>query len=406
MLSEYQELSLLSVVSGTSRPIRQLTWKDGIGADLRDLFQCILTPSEFLLWEDNWSKLLRSLLSELKNSTEGLLDEDGNFIILERLSGTGRWVDPDEQACVLPKYTMTRLGEVVVKAFYQLPELKPKGSYINIKQSPSESFLQFIEQLCEQVERQIEDPTVQTEMLQKMAQNNVNVAWRWVILVLPVDPPPTLTQIIAACTKKGDLYRGEETSSSKAKNSSCSYTWTTQTTTACTSKVFQPCKPIRLVTVKAYHFRSTHWTVVLIDLEKDSTCQTEQTTGQDKNCEYFVIGDTTHTPSETEITPATLKGGLTDLILLAHCPQPPFYLAKGQIIAQAIPIPTGVPVDDKSPDVYWAEVVGEDKPIMGCNLTHGTKHLHVNGLLDIGADVRGYGCHIGNCNPWLAKSTV
>lgn len=31
MLSEYQELSLLSVVSGTSRPIRQLTWKDGVG---------------------------------------------------------------------------------------------------------------------------------------------------------------------------------------------------------------------------------------------------------------------------------------------------------------------------------------------------------------------------------------
>lgn len=31
MLSEYQELSLLSVVSGTSQPICQLTWKDGIG---------------------------------------------------------------------------------------------------------------------------------------------------------------------------------------------------------------------------------------------------------------------------------------------------------------------------------------------------------------------------------------
>lgn len=31
MLSEYQELSLLSVVSGTSRSIRQLTWKDGVG---------------------------------------------------------------------------------------------------------------------------------------------------------------------------------------------------------------------------------------------------------------------------------------------------------------------------------------------------------------------------------------
>ncbi|RMC03553.1 hypothetical protein DUI87_20753 [Hirundo rustica rustica] len=151
--------------------------------------------------------------------------------------------------------------------------------------------------------------------------------------------------------------------------------------------VWQLRKPIRLVTVKAYHFRSTHWTVVLIDPEKDSTNQTEQTTGQDNNCEFCVIRDTTHTPSETEIIPATIKGGLTDLILLACCPQPPFYLAKGQIISQAIPIPAGVTVDDKSSDVYWAEVVGEDKPIMDCNLRHGTEHLHVNGLLNTGVEV-------------------
>ncbi|RMC20096.1 hypothetical protein DUI87_00974 [Hirundo rustica rustica] len=64
------------------------------------------------------------------------------------------------------------------------------------------------------------------------------------------------------------------------------------------------------------------------------------------------------------------------LILLERCPQPPFYLAKGQIITQAIHTPVGVPVDDKTPDVYWTEVVGEDKPIMGCNLTCRTDHLH------------------------------
>ncbi|RMC06407.1 hypothetical protein DUI87_15841 [Hirundo rustica rustica] len=83
----------------------------------------------------------------------------------------------------------------------------------------------------------------------------------------------------------------------------------------------------------------------------------------DQNCEHFVIGDTAHTPSEIEIAPETIKGGLNDLIHLACCPQPPFYLAEGQIITQAIPVPTGVPVDDKTPDAYWAEVVGEDKPV-------------------------------------------
>ncbi|RMC18151.1 hypothetical protein DUI87_05032 [Hirundo rustica rustica] len=91
------------------------------------------------------------------------------------------------------------------------------------------------------------------------------------------------------------------------------------------------------------------------------------------NSEDFVIGDAAHTPMKIGIAPMTIKGNTPKLILLACCPQPPFYLAKGQIIAQAIPTPAGVLVDEKTHDVYWAEVVGEDKPIMGCNLTCGNR---------------------------------
>ncbi|RMC03217.1 hypothetical protein DUI87_20411 [Hirundo rustica rustica] len=90
---------------------------------------------------------------------------------------------------------------------------------------------------------------------------------------------------------------------------------------------------------------------------------------------------------ETETALMTIKGNMPKFILLLRCPQPPFYLAKGQIISQAIPTPVGVPVDDKTPNFYWAEVVGKDKPIMGCNLTRGTDHLHVEGLLDTGSYV-------------------
>ena len=87
--------------------------------------------------------------------------------------------------------------------------------------------------------------------------------------------------------------------------------------------------------------------------------------------EYFVIGDTAHTPLEIEVAPMTIKGSITCLILLASCPQPPFYPVEGQILAQAIPIPMEVTVDGKSSEVYWAELVGEDKPSLACNLTHG-----------------------------------
>ncbi|OWK55984.1 hypothetical protein RLOC_00006244 [Lonchura striata] len=60
---------------------------------------------------------------------------------------------------------------------------------------------------------------------------------------------------------------------------------------------------------------------------------------------------------------------------------------KGQILAQAIPILVEITVEGKSPEVYWAEVVGEDRPSMACNLAHGSEHLQVEGVLDTGADI-------------------
>ncbi|KAF4804385.1 hypothetical protein TURU_008413 [Turdus rufiventris] len=133
------------------------------------------------------------------------------------------------------------------------------------------------------------------------------------------------------------------------------------------------------------HAKSTDWTVIAVDLPNnllDVTIYHEEL-----DTEYFVIGDTAHTPLEIEVAPMTIKGIITCLILLACCPQPPFYLVEGQILAQAIPIPAEVPIDGKSPEVYRAKVVGEEKLSLACNLTHGSDHLHVEGVLDTGADV-------------------
>ncbi|KAF4791750.1 hypothetical protein TURU_127631 [Turdus rufiventris] len=68
--------------------------------------------------------------------------------------------------------------------------------------------------------------------------------------------------------------------------------------------------------------RSTEWTVITVDLSNTSLDLT-----------------------------------LLYLELRSRCPQPPFYLVKGQIIAQAIPVPKEITAEGKSPEVYWAEVV-------------------------------------------------
>ncbi|TRZ06185.1 hypothetical protein HGM15179_020922 [Zosterops borbonicus] len=119
--------------------------------------------------------------------------------------------------------------------------------------------------------------------------------------------------------------------------------------------------------------RSLNWDLTVHDMGLDS--------------EYFVIGDTAHMPLQVEIAPMTIKGKITGLMLLAPCMHPPFYLAEGQILAQAIPVPAEITADGKSLEVYWVEVVGEDRPSMVCNIAYGSERLHVDGVLDTATDV-------------------
>ncbi|TRZ08902.1 hypothetical protein HGM15179_018206 [Zosterops borbonicus] len=103
------------------------------------------------------------------------------------------------------------------------------------------------------------------------------------------------------------------------------------------------------VNESAVKTRSTHWTIIEVELPGKSR-DVVDLTGLDSK--FFVIDDTAHTPVEIEIVPMTTKGSIPKFSLLVRWPQPPFYLAKGKIIAQAIPIPAEVPVNGKTPDVY------------------------------------------------------
>lgn len=98
------------------------------------------------------------------------------------------------------------------------------------------------------------------------------------------------------------------------------------------------------------------------------------------------MGDANHISSEIEIVPVTLLANLSGLVLLAHCIHPPFYLTRDQVIAQAIPIPAKIPVDNQAPEVYWAEVAGEDKPMIPLHIWQGQDGIGMKGLLDTGAD--------------------
>ncbi|XP_014109964.1 PREDICTED: endogenous retrovirus group K member 18 Pol protein-like [Pseudopodoces humilis] len=346
--------------------------QDLIPADIKDLFRCLLTPSEYDLWESLWKRSLTKLLAELKQSNQNAHDTENNEITLEHLCGEGNWINPANQVRVLTKFVADKVCDVAENIFNQLPTADIQVSYVSINQFPCESFLQFVDRLRLQIQRQVKEPVAQTELLKEMAQRNANEACRRVILSLPINPPPTIADMIEACAQKADLY---SVHNKKPDNP--------RTVAAVTPGMNKPqMSPGQLQHIVCFQCkRSDRWTVVGVDLQDNS----QDLAGLDSR--YFVIGDTAHTPREIEVAPMTITGDLTHLILLARCPQPPFCVDKGQVIAQVIPVPTEVQVDDKAPGVYWAEVVGENKPIMGCNLTHKSEHLHVEGLIDTGADV-------------------
>ncbi|RMB88865.1 hypothetical protein DUI87_34799 [Hirundo rustica rustica] len=69
---------------------------------------------------------------------------------------------------------------------------------------------QFVDHLRSQVERQVQDPEVQAELIKEMAQRNGNGTCRRIILSLPLDPSPSLAQMIEACTKRAELFSASE----------------------------------------------------------------------------------------------------------------------------------------------------------------------------------------------------
>lgn len=68
----------------------------------------------------------------------------------------------------------------------------------------------MVDRLRAGIERKVWHPVAQAEILQEMAQKNANKACCRVVLGLPVNSPPTLTQRAKACARKAELFNSPE----------------------------------------------------------------------------------------------------------------------------------------------------------------------------------------------------
>ncbi|RMC21240.1 hypothetical protein DUI87_02099 [Hirundo rustica rustica] len=159
--------------------------------------------------KDYGKKALKTVLQEIQQTPDAQ-DSDDNNITHDHLCGEGDLSSANEQIRLLSKSVLDKICNAAEKTFYQIPSPEIKTSYVNIKQFPSENFLQFVDRLRSQVERQVQDPVVQAELIKEMAQRNGNGTCRRIILSLPLDPLPSLAQMIEACTKRAELFSTSE----------------------------------------------------------------------------------------------------------------------------------------------------------------------------------------------------
>lgn len=121
---------------------------------------------------------------------------------MDHLGGEGEWADPKEQIRALSKGVLDKIRKAIVQAFNLLPSLDPPVSFADIKQLPDERFMDFVNQMKTVLEKEVDDPSLHARLLFNRVKANANAICQQVIVGLPIDPPPTLTTIIEACSAK------------------------------------------------------------------------------------------------------------------------------------------------------------------------------------------------------------
>ncbi|RMC08869.1 hypothetical protein DUI87_13863 [Hirundo rustica rustica] len=170
-----------------------------IPADLRQLFSCLMDSTEFKVWEAAWRQLLREALPSLLTDPETAMDENGNALTLGQLMGEGRWMDPTDQTSGIPIKALQTIREHVVTAFFSMVPDGPVILYYKIVQWTKEAFTKFVERLTRAIEVQVSEVAVREGILREMVFANANNLCRTAILSLPLDPPPTLQDMLRVC---------------------------------------------------------------------------------------------------------------------------------------------------------------------------------------------------------------
>ncbi|RMC02131.1 hypothetical protein DUI87_21295 [Hirundo rustica rustica] len=355
-----------------------------IPADLKQLFSCLLDSTEFKLWVAAWRQQLREALPSLLRDPETAVDDNGNPLTLEHLMGEGRWADPSDQTSDIPIKALQIAREHAVSAFFGMVPDGPVVPYYKIMQGAKESFTKFVERLTRAIEVQVTEVAVRDGILREMVFANANNMCRSAILSLPLDPPPTLPDMLRVCQLKVPYMQGNDREGKSITPRVSAVSGTQGPTRGPTDHdLSKPIlvtssrhEPYRLRLTEALYLRTADWTFLSINTK-------EQGAWPVQGKELVIIGDCKYTPQEVEILPGVLVNNPGDLVLWLRCTHPPTFIPKGQVIAQIIPTrgPNNTPV------ACPVQAITEERPRVDCEFRVGGETINITGLLDTGADV-------------------
>ncbi|RMC03413.1 hypothetical protein DUI87_20610 [Hirundo rustica rustica] len=114
----------------------------------------------------------------------------------EHLCGDGEWVSDLKQTQEIPLAVLECIKDAASKAFFSIQPDGPFQPYNKIKQLPSEAFVTFVERLTRAIELQVKNKEAQEQVLEEMALTNANEQCKAAILSLPLEPAPTLDDML------------------------------------------------------------------------------------------------------------------------------------------------------------------------------------------------------------------
>lgn len=135
--------------------------------DIKNIMSCLLSPSEYMLWERSWKRLLQDLLQSYQR------DPNRANLTFDQLCGQGDFMKPQDQIRVLSELILDDVKRSAEKALMLTPcRSTPSHHFSTIKQAFDEPFMKFIDRLKESIEKQVDNLEAQKELLCVLAMAN------------------------------------------------------------------------------------------------------------------------------------------------------------------------------------------------------------------------------------------